>query len=107
MNKYRFKGEVITASSREEAIKIFAKKTKVTSKFRPNEIDRINKCLELLEKQTEICGNHLYFELDVEKEVVKVYLNPDKKNTYLTINVGGDSPATAMYDIWTAIFTKF
>lgn len=31
MNKYRFKGEVITASSREEAIKIFAKKTKVVA----------------------------------------------------------------------------
>jgi hypothetical protein len=31
MNKYRFKGEVITASSRKEAIKIFAKKTKVVA----------------------------------------------------------------------------
>lgn len=29
MNKYRFKGKVITASSRKEAIKIFANKTKI------------------------------------------------------------------------------
>lgn len=31
MNKYKYNGEVITASSREEAIKIFANKVKVTA----------------------------------------------------------------------------
>lgn len=101
-NTYLYNGEIVTASSRKDVIK-----TKVTSRFRPSDIDKINKCLELLEKQTKICGTQLYFELDVEKEVVNVYLNPDKKNVYLTVNVGSDSPACAMYDIWTAIFTKF
>lgn len=79
---------------------------KVTAKFSPDEKSRLEKCLELLEKQCAICGLKLYFDLDNEKEYVNVYLKPDKKNVYLTVNVGGDSTATAMYDIWKTIYPK-
>lgn len=78
----------------------------VTAKFSPDETSRLEKCLELLEKQCAICGLKLYFELDNEKEYVNVYLKPDKKNVYLTVNVGSDSTATAMYDIWKTIYSK-
>lgn len=88
-------------------VKIVDTKTnKVVAKFSPDETSRLEKCLELLEKQCAICGHKLYFELDNEKEYVNVYLKPDKKNVYLTVNVGADSTATAMYEIWKTIYTK-
>jgi hypothetical protein len=103
MKQYTFKdGSKVIASSREEAIE----KHKATAVFRPDEKERLNKCLALLEKQCEICGLKLYFDFDAEKEYVNVYLKPDKKYVYLSINVGSDSTATAMYDIWKVIHSK-
>ena len=103
MKQYTFKdGFKCVASSVEEA----KSKHKSTAKFSPDEKSRLEKCLELLEKQCAICGLKLYFDLDNEKEYVNVYLKPDKKNVYLTVNVGSDSTATAMYDIWKTIYPK-
>lgn len=103
MKQYTFKdGIKVIASTKEEAIK----KHKATAVFRYNELIRLNRCLELLEKQTDICGKRLYFSVDVDTETVKVFLTPEKKDVYLTVNVGGDSTAAAMYDIWDAIYSK-
>ena len=103
MKQYTFKdGTKVIASTREEAIK----KHKATARFTNNESDRLKKCLKLLEKQINICGNHFYFEIYEEKEHVNVYLEPAKKNVYLSINVGSDSTAAALYDIWKVIYSK-
>lgn len=106
IHSFSYKGKSITASTKEEAIQQIVASSKATSKFRPREVDALNECLKLLEKQTEICGKRLYFSLDEEKEVVNVYLDANKKDVYLTINVGSDSTATAMYDIWDRIHSK-
>lgn len=97
--KFNYNGKIVTANSKQEAIK------KVVA-FRDDEANKLIECLKLLEKQVDICGNHFYFELDKEKEVVNVYLNKEKKNVYLTVNVGSDSPASAIYDIWKVIHSK-
>lgn len=92
-------------SKDDVCVRIFSP-TKATAVFRYNELIRLNRCLELLEKQTDICGKRLYFSVDVDTETVKVFLTPEKKDVYLTVNVGGDSTAAAMYDIWDAIYSK-
>ena len=104
---YIYNGKEIVASSKKEAIHQIVSGTKVTSRFYKEDIDKLNKCLDLLEKQSVICGTHFYFELDEEKEVVNVYLDSSKNNIYLTVNVGSDSTSAAMYDIWKKIYHKF
>lgn len=94
---------VITASSVKKAIQ----KHKIVASMKDYERKNLNKCLKLLEEQTELCGTRFYFSVDGEKEIVNVYLKPDKKNVYIEVNVAGENTAMAMYEIWKKIHLKF
>ena len=104
MKQYTFKdGFKCIASTKEEAIQ----KHKATAGMKDYERKNLNKCLKLIEEQTELCGTRFYFSVDEENEIVNVYLKPDKKNVYIEVSVAGENTATAIYEVWKKIHLKF